>query len=299
VAAYVEKALSVSYFGCWRGRKSAIGALVVVLVSALLPAAQAKAVARKPGVVLEGTNVFRTSETAAATVHFERPFPTSRVDLSVDGSGRVYGFVLKEPGGADLASVVTGRCTTPACPGRGEPPAAFGYGVGGKMAGTWNLYVIADGRPVTVTIRLRGVPGETFTRPSGTVESEVRTLTPRVVEAGDENVYSAGDFSDVGDGQAGFAAYRIWVHGAGHRGTVVGDCLYHEHNFVTPPEAAAFVPGCPTTGLIFPREIEGDGGKADFLFGLTMHGGAGGLGGWFATSATPVETGGVAVFLDI
>ncbi|MDQ3981887.1 MAG: hypothetical protein M3271_04315, partial [Actinomycetota bacterium] len=78
----------------------------------------------------------------------------------------------------------------------------------------------------------------------------------------------------------------------------LGDCVYHEHNTVMPPPEAAFVPGCPTTGLVFPREIEGDGGEADFLFGLNMHGGAGGIGGWFATSATPVDTGGVAVFLD-
>lgn len=276
--------------------------LAVAVVSALLPAAAANGTGRKPGVVLEGRNVFRTSETAATTVHFQRPFPTSRFDVSVEGSGRAYGFVLKESpaqGDGDLASVAYGRCTRPACPRRGEPDQPFGFGLGREMSGTWDLYVIADGRPVTVTLLLPGRSGETFTQPSERVESEIKTLTPRVVDAGDENVYSAGDFSDVGDGQAGFAAYGIWVHGAGHHGTVVGDCVYHEHNNVTPPSEAAFVPGCPTTGLVFPREIEGDGAAADFLFGLTMHGGAGGIGGWYATSATQVDTGGVAVFLDI
>ncbi|HEX2294156.1 MAG TPA: hypothetical protein VHN37_02480 [Actinomycetota bacterium] len=272
----------------------------MALVVATLPTA-ANGVARSTGVVLEGRNVFRTSRTSVTTLHFPRPVDASLVEAAAEGSGRVYGFLLKESpaqGDGDLASVMFGRCTRPACPGRGEPEQPFGFGIDRKMSGTWHLYVIADGRPVTVTIRLRGLSGRTFTRPSGEVESEIKTLTPRVVSAGDENVYSAGDFSEVGGGQAGFTSYAIWVRGARHAGTAAGDCVYHEYNPVTPPPEAAFVPGCPTTGFYWTRFVEGDGGDADFQFGLTMHGGAGGIGGWFATSATPVDTGGVAVFLD-
>ena len=175
-----------------RGRRTT-SVLSVSCLAALVAAAlvTTPAAARSPlhRVTLGGVNVISGDHIVGMPVHIPRPTsvegdPFSNDNVSYSGAGRVVGLVLVEEGGklskaSELISVRWSFCGKPGCKPNREDVTEISTSSdwGGKRwrlpAGDYRLYLIADGAPVEVTLRLDGLAGSTSLRPSDHVGGEI------------------------------------------------------------------------------------------------------------------------------
>lgn len=231
------------------------------------------------------------------------------VRVSHEGNGRVVGVILRKLGKYEqegsrpvLQNVSVGRCKERGCKSK-KGGFSFTICFCGKepMTGLWELYVIADGAPVTARIRIRGLAGSDKVRVDGPVSSEIQTLSPRVDDQTTHTVVSAGDYTGLPD--VGFGVVGIWTEGEPHAASAVGDCLYYDYRdfgipSVLPPEEVAFLPGCPTSsGNVFPV-VDSDGGSGGAFLTSSGFGDQVGVGGWYTTAAIVKDYGAVAFWLD-
>lgn len=185
--------------------------VLAVVAIAVVAAPSPAAPTRLP---LEGTR-FVTSSTAKVRVRFAQPVEFQKLKVHVEGRGRVYGFILRKLGAYDqeafrpaIQDVVMGQCTRRGCKGKRPFHFTVGWNIGQEpLTGEWDLYMIADGAPVTVAF---GKPSAITRRVvlSDSVEDEVLTLDPRVDLAGDRRVMSAGSFTSLDS--VDFALLGIW-----------------------------------------------------------------------------------------
>lgn len=172
----------------------ALGCAALVAGGVVTPAAAWTPLVR---VELGRVNVISGDAIAGMEVRIPRPAtieadPFSNRNVSYDGPGRIVGIVLVEEGAPvnrafQVVSVQWTFCGEPGCKGkpydRTEITTTSRWGPGKRWkipAGDYRLYLVADGAPVDVTLRLDGLDGETALRPSGAVAGRIAAPTATV-----------------------------------------------------------------------------------------------------------------------
>jgi hypothetical protein len=220
--------------------------IVAVVVALLCGATATSAAAALP--TLAGTTVIAGSKPARVRVvvpHAARLPTLSTPDFgqgawSATGGGRFLGFVLR-PAGApvtgDTPTVVGGKlnhCYAPAC----QPAAvteqridvfSFAANPAGGFtipAGTYDLYLLADGAPVKLTLKLAGLSGTTTLRPSGPVAAKIDSPAPALAIGGQGAAFfTAGSVSPIG-APGGMFFLSALVDGTGPGADLLGRCIF-------------------------------------------------------------------------
>ncbi|MDQ3646562.1 MAG: hypothetical protein M3345_06455 [Actinomycetota bacterium] len=294
----------------WASRARLTAAVAVLM--ALLPGASgASPIAGAPStgapsttVTLGRVSTFTASTTSRILFRLPRQVDFAKdFHASVSGPGRITGFKFKLASGKwfkapTVEQTLLGLCMEPGC----KPESRFDvpvFGLGFERylpAGLYELYVIADGAPVTVSLKIDGLSGSVSGKPTP-VDAEIRTLSPRVFDGPESVVYSSGGFTDLQGDEADYGFAGIWALGAPHVVTAAGECFYYKGSRV-PPAPATFAPGCPTGDgepYIWPAP-GADGGLILTVSNYTCC--PRGIGGWFASAARVHNRGGVALWID-
>lgn len=166
-------------------------------------------------------------------------------------------------------------------------------------AGDYDLYLLAEGSRVDVTLRLDGLAGTTSLEPAIPVDFDARLLEPRLIAPG-ANTMTAGAFGELTSDGVNFVAVidEEAVHGASARGI----CRYRMQ---PEPEATAYGPTCPS--------LNGDGQerlstKASASIGSAggrvvdyqkISAGAHGLGAWFSGAPAATKTAVMVFWLSL
>lgn len=264
--------------------------------------------ARTPAPVphLGRVSTFAASSTRSIVFEIPKPVPLKGFDMWDEGDGRVHGWVLHQLNGPPNRRVMVdgatiGRCAARGCKAKPQGISFVGYwGVNKKMpAGIYRLTVIADGAPVTVHVVASTLRGRMQAFPQTPVASEILTSSVRMDAAGAKNVYSAGDYSELGNQRPDYSVFGMWAMGRTDGLVAAQPCAYYTGRVEDdPPEEAAFTPGCP---------LEEDGNTPDafqakgFMLTSSMMGrnqAPYGQGGWFATTTEVKEAAAVALWLD-
>jgi hypothetical protein len=135
---------------------------------------------RQPAVALGAVNVISGDRIAGMRVHVPRDADVSEEafnnsNLSYSGKGRVVGVVLVQDGpplrrAYQFVSTRWDFCGSPGCSGEWQISLTHGINWHGRHgyripAGDYRLYLIADGAPVRIELRLDGLTGSTDLRP--------------------------------------------------------------------------------------------------------------------------------------
>lgn len=276
-----------------------------LVVSLPAPAGAARAL-----VPVEGTR-FVASSTAKVKVAFADPVPFDELNIRLHGQGRVYGFILRKLGDYDqegfrpmIQDVVMGQCDTKGCKGKRPFHVTIGWALGGEpLTGDWDLYVVADGAPVTVEFGKRSAITRRVVPPQP-VDDEVATLEPRVDLAGDRRVMSAGSFTSLDS--VDFALLGLWGVGEPGHNSAFGDCFYprgftflgDDDGVPQQPAETAFLPGCPTADGKPKVKQANQQYPSGVVYTSTHLSDMVGVGGWFATTAELKRAGAIAYWLD-
>lgn len=229
-----------------------IAASIACVIAFAAPAAAA------PVPTLAGTTVVKGHAPAMMEVTLPsaaRIFTSRALDAS--GGGRFFGFVLRPAGtpGSDPRAIVGGQisfCDTAGC----VPDAPFvtveGFGfqedsTGGQNfalpAGTYDLYLLTDGAPVQLTIKLDGLAGSTELEPETPITMSVDSPAPSMtVDSGlgvGPSLFSAGSANPVG-GAGGLIFQAVTLKGTGPGDSEAGLCWYADG-----PPADGNYHGCP------------------------------------------------------
>lgn len=278
-----------------------IFAVSLLLLSLGVPRGSASPPPGSEPVVLEGTTIFEaTSSSRSIAVRFPGriPFPDG-LEVSFDGNGRVFGYILQKIGDYDdddrptIEDLTLGYCTTEGCRARRVPHIGSVRSVGSYISGKWRLYVIADGAPVSVVMKLEGQVGELRVTPKDAVRATIRTLQPEVTESSGQSVFAAGTFSK--SHQDSYGLVGLWVRSDLHTATFAGDCSYEQ---APPVREQAFLPGCPGgKGIIYPRI--GPVGRDEVALVAAHACCVEGLGAWYATPAQVFDSGAIAAWFEL
>ena len=177
---------------------------LATVVACYVPAAPPSA-AVSTQLVLAGSLVVTASHSASMTVWLPRATPIDVYeDITVDAPrGRATALFLKRDGAWDAPVVAVyhpGLCATSGCASE-FPRSKIGFlwtpgstdGVSGVLpGGRYTLYVVTDGAPMSVTIRLRGLSGRRTVAPGRSIRAEVAASAPSVAQPPASPVAFAG-----------------------------------------------------------------------------------------------------------
>lgn len=187
---------------------------------------------------LAGTTVISGTRSGSVAVRLPRAvsFDVYK-DVAVAARGRLTGFALKKDGAWDAPSahaIKSGFCGTPGCApvwprshvGMVVSPDSTGYS-GTLPAGNYRLFLLTDGAPVRVTLRLAGLRGRSSLTPRGGVRTAVVAPKPTVAEpATAPLMFAGGSFWQFGR-RGGLNLTVAWkVQPAPEEPSAVGACLY-------------------------------------------------------------------------
>lgn len=255
---------------------------------------------------LRGYNSFTATRTSKALVRFPGRTPARDLRTTFDGDGRVYGFRLQKTGHyeseslrPEINNITVGRCKQRACRAHRRIGLPNFGDLGDTLSGTWDLYVIADGAPVTVTMKLAGISGRTSAHVTHRITSRIETLTPMVHEGNGKNLYSAGSFSPIPEADLAFVG--LWFRGDTHAASRFGDCAYNEGDVTQPPrEELAFLPGCPTgDGFDFSDTDQYPGRFVTQFTSIRDGCCTNGIGAWYEGAAMIKYAGAVALYMQL
>ena len=229
-------------------RTRGLAPLVVCLVAAST-LASARVDAAIP--TLGATNVVTGSRPAAMAVRLPSPARIdagSFSDYSITGGGRFAGAILADGRGRAGTVLIVSHyngCWTAGCVPQQPQPIGWLF-VGGRPstimhAGTYTLYLIADGAPTRVTLRLHGPAGSATLKPPAYRGLKIATLTPQLAVGHSplQPVWMASGTSVVGS-KGGVLGTDFLFEGPTYVGSDSGVCLDRGH----PPRV--YVPECPT-----------------------------------------------------
>lgn len=242
------------------------GTYVAALLAAtvLVVPRPAVAVPRAPfGTTFTSARGGAAAFTLTRPVSFRYVAGTGIPEIAVNGPvGRMTGIVIAQEGikpdsGAALYTFRFNGCWSSAC--RTPPdeklfpqtmagslrvpqtPNADGSTTLTLPAGRYRAHVVADGAPVSVTVRFPGLPGR------GRIPATARSLaTAKTAESAFANspqgqvLYSAGASAPL-PGALGVLVAVMETRTAMHASTVGGTCYYAD----TEPPNGLFLPGCP------------------------------------------------------
>jgi hypothetical protein len=298
-------------------RAAAVAALIVLLgvptsLGAPAPSLPASAAGR---ITLGHRNVITGDRTRAVSVTLPRPASIAisdpaPQDLSIRGPGRFVGFALFEDDpGTPKKGIFVGR---PATRTRIQPVVVaselqLSNGRYLLPAGDYVLYLLADGRDVSVTVTLEGLSGTRAVTPTDPVQYSVAMPAPdydsSTAPGGFKNLYSAGATRRIGE--VAFIFDAMWERHDAHVVTEFMSCHY-DHK---PQGPAPFAPGCPGAAPGGSRDVADspritpDAARNGALFyeGAVVAGGRGpfALGGSITSAASVTEVGFLGVWLTL
>ncbi|MHB8509939.1 MAG: hypothetical protein ACYDGR_15050 [Candidatus Dormibacteria bacterium] len=231
--------------------------MLSLLASTLVAATASEA----PAVTLGASNTLTGDSTGFLNVRIPRAtrLITSGGDKApkVTGNGRWLGFALR---GQDRSLIAwrsnlcwASGCSPPysdeccidfyADPFGSDHIIAPGTSAVDLSAGDYQLYLMADGAPVTVSLPLAGLTGSTHLHPRRTTRLDLRTITPTL----EEGIPPAGlAYSGGGTGDLltdwGFAFGLIALHPTSASNGTVGNCLIQGD-----APGQVYTPGCPVS----------------------------------------------------
>ncbi len=257
-----------------RGRRGRLVLLsLTVAASVLAPAAATGATTRSsapPSVA--GTTTIVGDSTAAMRVDLPRRASLNRKsgpnpDIRISGDGRLIGVVLTKDNVTDynretFQAVRFGYCAERGCspaktsdqlvstrPGDGEPDPE---GTIVLEPGSYLLYLIADGAPVTVELRFHGLEGSTVMRLAGKAHSGLvmPTAANSTTTPGDDTFWYGEEVDIKGAAGIIIAVLRMdvenWVD------IHYGDCAYEG---TRPANPVAYSPVCPGGISVYYNEM--------------------------------------------
>lgn len=197
--------------------------------------------------------------TAYTMVRAPEPFSVKFEDgfsFNLRGRGRIRGFALAQVGERlletpGLVMLAPGYCMKQGCGSPKHPGGGWGVITGSDEtftlpAGEYLLYVIADGAPLRVRLRLPGLSGSNSLEVEREAEIDIDSFRTHPVSTPEGTFYMGGGFSDMGGGVRGLAMLKVWALRDRQEPPVPfawGGCAYYEEE---PPVAdLAFAPGCP------------------------------------------------------
>lgn len=152
--------------------------------------------------------------------------------------GRIAAVLLKKTGPWDAPFAQTihhGFCVERGCASP-LPNAGGAYvwapgstnGLSGRLpAGTYRLYLVADGARVTATLRLRGLAGSTRLTPRGPIRASFVAPKPTVAEPASGPSLFAGGSTHTTPSTGGINDTRLWkVLPTAVSHSAVGACVY-------------------------------------------------------------------------
>lgn len=239
-------------------------------------------------------------------------------DVRINGHGRVAGIVLvpdPPPDSLTKDFLVAGRfarCGQPGC-GPGRRPMtfevhAFGDEANGRATlspGDYRLYLLADGQPVQVTLRLHGLDGTTTIQPSRPASADFRSPEQTLVSSSAEPYFAAGDTFRAG--VRGLILTALWARAEQEQDYLYGVC--HQGDISSAPPEAIYGPHCEalaalTGGLTF-VETTRSGKGFDTILATTYtespapeSGGKVGFGAWISASGPIKSSGFHGLFLS-
>lgn len=273
-------------------------ALAAALLACALPVPAALA-ASPARVALAGTTIVSGTRSAGIPVRLTRP-ATLRDPLLADGAagdvvvtttGRFAAVVLVQERAAELDRIVMIAGRSPDSSRKltfAYPASGFVGGAAWKLpAGDYRLYLVTDGKPATVRLRLLGLTGTTRLAPRTPVGATTAFPAAAVDTAPARAVYAVGADRKAAAARTLFFSMFFAAYPA-HVDTVYSNCFYFER----PLGPAPYLPGCPdpATRHITPISLPPDGGNAarHLLFNSWLPLGQGHYaGGTSLVSATP------------
>lgn len=245
--------------------------------------------------VLAGKTMLEGSETGWLRVRLPKAVETPD-QTTISGNGRlIAAYLFEERDGSVVRDGVNfstdrfGWCAEQACepsPWASSGSAARTARNGLLPAGTYRLYLIADGAPASVTLRFRGLSGATRLRPRFEAVSALRTM-PGHVPGGDVGpLYSAGDEAPFRGQGVSLLGHYFETQAAGV--AAFGYCVYPKRAPGDGP-AAYLPPECPSRPASSPwvRSFHPLTNGLGFVLGLD--GVPAAMGSWHAATA-PVES---------
>jgi hypothetical protein len=218
-----EKSGYVAQKRWWAGRMAVV-ALVAAMVPGASVAVRAENCPTTSGALagttrIQGNSPGAIDVTLPADATVATPFDSSP-DLNVSGQGRLVGLVLR---GADGTTLLGARfpekdgaqflMPVPAypAPGGNFEWIKFYADETTLPAGNYTLYLLADGAPVDITLRLHGLEGCTTVLPTRPAEYKLSFPPPRLLGGAGavNNVYSAAESNRFADD--GLAFQALWI----------------------------------------------------------------------------------------
>jgi hypothetical protein len=200
---------------------------------------------------LRGVNVLTGGDMAYVSVRLTREARLVVGHSSTPGGvtdgdkGRVAGVVVtRDPPDSDAPQVeyAAGRfaeCSSPGCAARRFVGFQFPARRTPTLSpGDYRLYLLADGSPVRVVLRFRGLDGRARFAPSIDAYADLQTPLPRLSSI-DPTTYSAG--AEVRTFSSGVILAMMSLEGERHRRYAKGICSYTGPR---PPQDVAYGPQC-------------------------------------------------------
>lgn len=267
-------------------------------------------------VTLAGTTRMTGSRTTSAPVRIPRTLrlePSQfKQSLRISGAGRAIGFVLVQEGRPATARTMISAMRLSFCgrPGCSDPEplltaAARTAEDKGRLvipAGHYRMYLIADGRPATVAVRLPGLSGSAWLRPTRPATPGVQTpVVAQSFQQGENQHLQSGGVEFDLRATHGLGLFAIQADTRYWLGGGAGVCVYDG-----PPPAAplAYAPGCPVASahMGYPdlfQNLFGIDLKRAYLSYTDWSGpGRKALGGYFTAAGEARNVTAVAVNLD-
>lgn len=249
----------------WKRGRPALVALAVLLTAAPAAPLPAGAAARVPA--LAGVTVVKGSSPAGMRVRIPRPVTIDRKNgVGIVGDGRLVALVItrenvSQSSRESFEAIRFGYCDGAGCsPEKTSKQYLYSRGgsggdTHGKITltpGEYLLYLVADGAPAKVTVRLQGLAGTKVLRPRTPARSgfAVPTADNSTTSPGDDAFWWGEEIDIEGDAGYVLAILRMdvdnWVD------LHYGDCAYLTN--APPPRPLAYSPPCPGGIAIFTNE---------------------------------------------
>ena len=283
-----------------------VGVLLCTTMS--LPAA-GDVTSSGPGLTeVAGETVIVGRRSAWTDVHLPSPVKvmigkTGAGQVVLKGGGRISGFALVEEAAngrprSGIYGFRFGHCPTVGC--APESPSVVLGGLSGNRAeilpaGKYRLYIVADGSPVRISLRLPGLEGKVRVAPDKSGSIHLRSPASETVQTTQGRFSSAGFASELQD--SGLVVMGAWVRGDTALAGLVGHCIYEQE---PPPDQLAFLPPCPTADYS-PRVISGPetpGGSFFAVIEGAMLTTPKALGAYYASAAQVADAGFIATEIE-
>lgn len=181
---------------------------------------------------LGAVNVFRFSESTTMLVHFSRPLTIDLDEQTViRGRGRYVGLAIASAEFKHVPDVVQligrfGGCRARACkPTEDSVQDSFPGGISELPAGDYRIYLIADGAPAKITLRIDSLQGRRGFVPTAPAAVKIQGPKP-IFPLGDQSYFTVGASYKPPARRRVLLAQFVWARTSAN-GAVIRHCGYN------------------------------------------------------------------------